>query len=48
VHLGWPLGTVSATSDQVHQFIRDPGGVIAANLRDNLARHVALPSDARD
>jgi hypothetical protein len=48
MHLGWPLGTVSQTSAEIHQFIRDPNGVIDQGLHDKLALHVVLPPDARD
>jgi hypothetical protein len=48
MHLGWPLGTVSRTSAEMHQFIRDPGGVIDQGLHDKLAIAVDLPPDARD
>jgi hypothetical protein len=44
MHLGRPLDTLSRS---VHQFIRDPNGVIDRDLRDRLAQHVALPPDAR-
>lgn len=48
MHLGWPLGTVSRTSAEIRQFIRDPDGVIDAGLRDKLAIAIDLPSDAED
>jgi hypothetical protein len=48
MHLGWPLGTVSQTSTEIHQFIRDPDGVIDQRLRDKLAIAIDLPPDARD
>jgi hypothetical protein len=48
MHLGWPLGTVSQTSAEIHQFIRDPDAVIDQSLRDRLALRVDLPPDARD
>jgi hypothetical protein len=48
LHLGWPLGTVSQHIGQVHQFLRDPQGVIGATYRDRLGLQVALPPDASD
>ncbi|HZM83162.1 MAG TPA: hypothetical protein VFC19_46210 [Candidatus Limnocylindrales bacterium] len=48
MHLGWPLGTVSRTSAEIHQFIRDPDGVVGKSLRDKLAIAIDLPHDARD
>ena len=48
MHLGWPLGTVSRTSAEIHQFIRDPKGAIDPGLRDRLAIAVPLPGDAAD
>ena len=48
MHLGWPLGTVSRTVADIHQFIRDPDGVIDKGFRDRLRLHAALPADARD
>jgi hypothetical protein len=48
MHLGWPLGTVSRTAGEIRQFIRDPGGVIDARLRDEFATGIDLPADARD
>lgn len=47
MHLGWPLGTVSQTSAEIHQFIRDPDGVIVRGPRDKLALHIGMPPDAR-
>jgi len=38
-----PLGTVSRTSAEAHQFIRDPNGVIDPKFRDDLATAIALP-----
>jgi hypothetical protein len=46
MHLGWPLGTVSQTSAESRQYIRDPGGVIDQDFRGMLAIHIALPFDA--
>lgn len=48
LHLGWPLGTVSRTSAEIRQYIRDPEGAIDPALRDRLAIGVALPADAQD
>jgi hypothetical protein len=48
MHLGWPLGTVSQTSAEIRQFIRDPNGVIDRGLRDKLALAIDLPADAQD
>ena len=47
MHLGWPLGTVSQTSDEIRQFIRDPDRVIAYGVGGELSMQVALPADAR-
>jgi hypothetical protein len=47
LHLGWPLGTVARTSDDMRQYIRDPKGVIPG-LRDELAVAIDLPPDAVD
>lgn len=47
MHLGWPLGTVSTTSDEIRQFIRDPQGAISAQLQAGL-RSPDLPADAED
>ncbi len=46
MHLGWPLGTVSDTSAQIRQFIRDPGGVIGPSFREKLVLQASLPADA--
>lgn len=48
MHLGWPLGTVSRSSTEIRQFIRDPDGVIKYGTRHTLAIAVDLPNDARD
>jgi hypothetical protein len=48
MHLGWPLGTVSRTSAEVRQFIRDPDGVIDPSLSNRLAIAIDLPADATD
>jgi hypothetical protein len=48
MHLGWPLGTVSQTSAEIRQLIRDPTGVIDRGLRDKLALAIDLPADAQD
>jgi len=48
MHLGWPLGTISQTSAEIRQFIRDPNGVIDHGLRDKLAIAIDLPPDAED
>lgn len=46
--IGWPLGTVSRTSAEARQFIRDPRGVVRpGNLQHELDLHATLPSDAR-
>ncbi len=47
MHLGWPLGTVSQSSTEIRQFIRDPDGVISYGTGDTLAIAVD-PDDARD
>lgn len=45
--IGWPLGTVSTTSAQARQFIRDPEGVVSSrNLQNELELHAKLPRDA--
>ncbi|GIH10523.1 hypothetical protein Rhe02_85900 [Rhizocola hellebori] len=46
MHLGWPLGTVSQTSAEARQFIRDPGGILEQGFREKLALHTTLPFDA--
>lgn len=48
MHLGWPLGTVSRTSAQTRQFIRDPDDVIGYGVRDRLRIAIDLPADSRD
>jgi hypothetical protein len=48
MHLGWPLGTVSETSAQIRQYIRDPNGAVDPALRDKLVRDARLPVDAVD
>lgn len=48
MHLGWPLGTVSRSSAEVRQFIRDPDGVIDPSLRNRLAIAIDLAADATD
>jgi hypothetical protein len=48
MHLGWPLGTVSQSTAEIRQFIRDPDGVIGYGVRDKLAIAIDLPDDARD
>jgi len=45
--VGWPLGTVSQTSAEVREFVRDPNGVFDQRLRP-LVRHAVLPADAAD
>lgn len=47
LHLGWPMGTVSQTSKESRQYIRDPGNVIEADMPD-LDRAATLPNDAED
>jgi hypothetical protein len=44
MHLGRPIDTLSRN---VHQFIRDPDGVVDRGLRERLAPHATLPADAR-
>jgi hypothetical protein len=47
--VGWPLGTVSTTSAQERQYVRDPGGTLKTpNLLGTWARNPTLPADARD
>ncbi len=45
--IGWPPGTLSASSAQSRQYIRDPRGVIRGALRDRLVLGAQLPADAR-
>lgn len=47
LHIGWPVGTLSTSSAQARQYIRDPRGVVRAMLRDSLELRAKLPSDAR-
>lgn len=47
MHLGWPLGTVSRTSAESRQFIRDPEGVMSVDLQREL-RAEDLPVGAED
>lgn len=47
LHIGWPVGTLSASSAQARQYIRDPRGVIPGRLRPGQDLNVTLPSDAR-
>jgi hypothetical protein len=48
LHLGWPPGTVSKTITNVHQYVRDPKGVLGRGLRNGLRQHVRMPKDATD
>lgn len=48
MYVGWPLGTVSRTSAEVRQFIRDPYGVLGQGFREKLVRQAKLPADAAD
>jgi hypothetical protein len=48
MHLGWPLGTVSQSTAEIRQFIRDPDGVIGFGVRAKLAIAVDLPDDVRN
>lgn len=48
MHLGWPLGTVSRTSAEIRQYIRDPDGVLDQVTRASFGAGVALPPDAED
>ena len=45
--IGWPLGTLSASSAQARQYIRDPRGVTPGSLRGRLDLNAKLPGDAR-
>jgi hypothetical protein len=45
--IGWPVGTLSTSSADARQYIRDPLGVIPNRPRGRLDLNVALPSDAR-
>ena len=47
LHIGWPVGTLSTSSAEARQYIRDPRGVMRARLRGSLDLHATLPSDAR-
>ncbi|GIF66624.1 hypothetical protein Ais01nite_46590 [Asanoa ishikariensis] len=48
LHLGWPLGTVSRTSAQIRQYIRDPDQVIRYGVSGKVEIGVDLPPDAQD
>lgn len=48
LHLGWPPGTVSQTSRDSRQYLRDPGDVIEVDLQDELDLAARLPDDAED
>lgn len=48
MHLGWPLGTVSRTSAEIRQYIRDPDGSIAYGVSGKVEIGVDLPADAQD
>lgn len=45
--IGWPVGTMSTSSAEARQYIRDPHGVMRSTLRDRLDLHATLPVDAR-
>ena len=45
--IGWPVGTLSNSSAQARQYIRDPRGVIRGSLHDRLDLNAKLPGDAR-
>lgn len=45
--IGWPSGTVSKTSAEARQYIRDPHGDVRTDLRDRFRANTPLPSDAR-
>jgi hypothetical protein len=45
--IGWPVGTLSTSSAQARQYIRDPRAAVKASLHDRLELNAKLPSDAR-
>ena len=45
--IGWPVGTLSTSSAESRQYIRDPRGVIPNRPRGRLDLNVTVPSDAR-
>lgn len=45
--IGWPVGTLSTSSAQARQYIRDPRGVLRGSLHDRLDLSARPPSDAR-
>jgi hypothetical protein len=47
LHIGWPVGTISRSSAEARQYIRDPRGVVSTKLRDRLDLRAQLPGDAR-
>lgn len=47
LNIGWPVGTLSTSSAQARQYIRDPRGVIPTRPRTGLDLNVTLPSDAQ-
>lgn len=46
LHLGWPLGTNSNTSDEARHHARDPEGVLSGRLMGDFQRAVEMPGDA--
>ena len=47
LYIRWPPGTSASTSTQLRQYVRDPRGVMSAELRDRLQLRATLPADAR-
>ncbi len=47
LHVGWPLGTVAATTAESRQFVRDPSRVLPRPVGEPLTG-IALPRDAQD
>jgi peptide/nickel transport system permease protein len=45
--IGWPVPTVSKSSAQARQYVRDARGVLRGPLSDRLELYAKLPSDAR-
>jgi hypothetical protein len=45
--IGWPVGTLSTSSAESRQYVRDPRGVVRVILRDRFDGNATLPADAR-
>jgi hypothetical protein len=47
LEVGWPLGTVAATSETTRLFVRDPEGIFADVESERFDAQAELPTDAK-